>query len=118
MVRSADRYNDLKSRRQEERVVPAYVIANIRVTDEATYEQYKALVPSTVAAFGGRYAARGGRAQVLEGQCEANRMVIIEFPAYEDALAWYRSEAYAPAKALRQAASESAMILVEGAPLA
>lgn len=46
-----------------------YVVADIEVLDEALYEQYRQEVPATITAHGGRYVARGGTTQVLEGQC-------------------------------------------------
>ena len=45
----------------------AYVVANVEVTDPAAYEEYRAKVPGTIAAYGGRYLARAaGTAEVLE----------------------------------------------------
>lgn len=94
--------------------MPAYVIANIRVTDPERYEDYKRMAPASLAAFGARYIARGGRSQVLEGDVPAERMVIAEFPSYEAALAWHGSADYAPAKELREQCAECSMFLVEG----
>jgi uncharacterized protein (DUF1330 family) len=45
----------------------AYVIVDITVTDPAGYEEYKKLAPAAVAAYGGKYLARGGRVETLEG---------------------------------------------------
>ena len=67
-----------------------------------------------MAAFGGRYVARAGRTEVLEGDWDPKRFVILEFPRFDDAKAWWASEEYADAKALRRATATSRMILVEG----
>lgn len=92
----------------------AYVIANIDVRDPARYQDYVKLTPGTIAPFGGRFIARGGRSEKLEGGTPANRIVVIEFPGYEQAKAWYDSEGYRVARSIRQSASNGSLILVEG----
>src|SRR5260370_3033007 len=62
-------------------LMPAYLIANIEITDPSTYDQYKKLVPPTIAKYGGRYLARGGATEVLQGEWTPKRLVIVEFPA-------------------------------------
>jgi uncharacterized protein (DUF1330 family) len=71
--------------------VPAYVIATVEVKDPVRYEDYKTLVPPSIAAFGGRFVARGGKTDVLEGDWNPNRLVILEFPTAERARQWYDS---------------------------
>ncbi|MEX2150609.1 MAG: DUF1330 domain-containing protein [Steroidobacteraceae bacterium] len=92
----------------------AYVIANVKVTDPTRYAEYVKLTPPSIVPFGGRFLARGGPAENLEGATEANRVVILEFDSYERARDWYESEGYRVAKALRQSASVSSLILVDG----
>ena len=94
----------------------AYVIANIDVQDPARYAEYVKLTPGTIAPFGGRFIARGGRAEKLEGDTAAYRLVILEFPSYDQAKAWYESDGYRVAMAVRQSASRGSLILVEGTP--
>jgi len=93
----------------------AYVIANIDVKDPTRYAEYVKLTPGTAAPFGGR-VARGGRSEKLEGATPANRIVVLEFPSYEQAKAWYESDGYRVARAIRQSASTGTLILVEGTP--
>jgi uncharacterized protein (DUF1330 family) len=50
----------------------------------------------------------------LEGDWNAGRVVILEFPSMAQAKAWWSSDSYAPAKAIRQAASITRMIVTEG----
>lgn len=92
----------------------AYVIADIEVTDPVAYEGYKSAVGATIAAFGGRYLARAGHTEVLEGGWQPKRLVILEFPSLAQAQAWYRSPDYAPLLARRQAASVSKLVFTEG----
>lgn len=92
----------------------AYVIARINITDPEAYEEYRKVVPATIAKFGGKFIARGGKLEILEGEVESLRTVILEFPTMEDARNWYNSQEYAAAKAMRQKASVGSLILVEG----
>ena len=94
--------------------MPAYVIVDIEVTDPARYEEYKRLAHETVLAYGGRYVVRGGAAERLEGDREPHRTVVLEFPDATRARAWWSSEEYRPAKALRAETATADMILVDG----
>lgn len=92
----------------------AYIVVEVDVKDKERYEDYKRLVPPTLAQYGGRFLVRGGAAETLEGDSSPGRVVIVEFPSAEQARAWWGSPEYAPAKELRQATAHTRMILVEG----
>ena len=92
----------------------AYVVLDIKITDPSGYEDYKKLSPAALAAYGGKYLARGGVNETLEGDWHANRLVIIEFDSMERAKQWLNSPEYAPAKALRHRYAQSQMVVVEG----
>ena len=92
----------------------AYVILDITVHDPELFEQYKKLAPETMAAYGGRYLARGGKAEALEGGWSPNRIVILEFDNAETAKQWLDSPEYREARSLRQQAATSHTIVVEG----
>ena len=94
----------------------AYVIAEVEVTDPAAYEDYRKLVPPTIARYGGKFLVRGGATETKEGGWQPKRLVVLEFPSLEDARKWYASPEYAPALALRLKAARSKLLLVEGAP--
>jgi uncharacterized protein (DUF1330 family) len=94
--------------------MPAYVVVEIDVADPVRYESYKAMVPPSLEAFGGRFRVRGGKVETLEGDWSPKRFVIVEFPSVEKAKAWWESAEYAEAKALRQATAKTQMIVVEG----
>ena len=96
--------------------MPAYLIADVEVTDAAGYEEYKKRVPATIAAYGGRYLARGGATETLEGTLSLNRSVILEFPSFERLKAWWSSPEYAPVKAIRERAAKSRLVAVDGLP--
>ncbi|HEY8292427.1 MAG TPA: DUF1330 domain-containing protein [Thermomicrobiales bacterium] len=93
----------------------AYVIAQVDVNDPERYVEYRKMVPASVEAYGGKFIARGGNAEVLEGDKQLpGRLVIIEFESMERAKAWWASEEYHEAKALRQATSTGTLFLVDG----
>lgn len=92
----------------------AYVIVNVAVRDAEHYKDYVRAATPTVAAHGGRYIVRGGRAEALEGTIPANRIVVLEFPSYQQARGWYDSAEYRAALAIRQECSTGSLILVEG----
>jgi uncharacterized protein (DUF1330 family) len=92
----------------------AYIVVEVDVRDGERYEDYKRMVPPTLAQYGGRFVVRGGAAETLEGDRPPGRVVIVEFPSAERARAWWGSDEYAPAKELRQATASTRMILVEG----
>jgi uncharacterized protein (DUF1330 family) len=93
----------------------AYVIADIvEINDPVQYEDYKKMVPASIAAYGGRFIARGGRTEVLEGDWRPGRLVIIEFESVERAREWWSSEEYGAAKALRQRTSNGSLVAIEG----
>ncbi len=92
----------------------AYVIVDIEVTDPEGYKEYAAVAPATVTLYGGRYIARGGKNETLEGDWRAKRLVILEFPNSERAKAWLNSPEYAPARTLRHKYAKSNMVVIEG----
>jgi uncharacterized protein (DUF1330 family) len=93
----------------------AYLIAEVDVQDAVVFEEYRKLVPATIARHGGKYVVRGGATETLEGGWTPKRIVVLEFPSMEQARKWYHSADYAPALALRLKAAKTKAILVEGA---
>jgi len=94
--------------------MPAYVLAEIEVTDPEGYKGYTAVVGESIGKYSGRFLVRGGATQVLEGEWPARRRVVLEFPSLEVARAWWDSPEYAKPKALRRAHSTGRLLLLEG----
>ena len=92
----------------------AYVIGEVDVMDPAAYEDYRKQVGAVLAKYGGRFLARGGKVEALEGGWSPKRLVLLEFPSMEQALKWYRSPEYAPLIKLRQKASRGKLVAIEG----
>ena len=92
----------------------AYIVANIKVTDAERYGDYAAPVPAIIADAGGRYLARGGASVAVEGDWPVDRLVIAEFADLAALRAFYDGAAYAAVRPIRQAASQSNVVFVEG----
>lgn len=92
----------------------AYVIVDVDIHDQATYEEYKKLTPASIKAYNGKFIVRGGKTETLEGDWQPGRIVVLEFPDAETAKKWWDSPEYNPAKAIRQRAATTQMLLVEG----
>jgi uncharacterized protein (DUF1330 family) len=95
--------------------MPAYIIADVQVTDPIAYDDYRPLAAASLARFGGSFIVRGGKVDLLEGEPQPERIVVIEFPDTETARRWYQSEEYQTALKIRRAASRGRVLLVEGA---
>ena len=92
----------------------AYIIVEVEIINPEAYEGYKKLTPPSIAAFGGKFIVRGAQTESLEGNWNPQRLVVLEFPSVERAKAWWASEEYAPAKAIRQKNANTKMLVVEG----
>ncbi len=91
-----------------------YMIAMVDVSDMEQYKKYMQLTPAIVEKFGGRFLTRGGQVTALEGEMPSNRMVLIEFPTYEAAVAMYNSAEYTAARQLREGAAIGTFLALEG----
>jgi len=92
----------------------AYLIVNVDVKDPTVYEEYKAKVPALIRKYGGEYLVRGGRFVIVEGDWKPTRLVILRFPDITSAQSLYNDPEYQPLKALRQRASKTDIVVVEG----
>jgi len=92
----------------------AYLIVEIDILDPAGYEEYKNLAGATVEKYGGKYVVRGGRAEVLEGEWQPKRIVVLQFESVDRAKEWLNSEEYREPRKMRHRTARTNMILVEG----
>src|SRR3546814_12707403 len=83
-----------------------YSVANVSVKDEDGYEEYRRQVPATIEKYGGRFIVRGGESEVLEGDWQPGRLVVLEFPNMATLKRWYESEDYQRIIALRTDAAD------------
>ncbi len=94
--------------------MPAYLIGDVEVIDSVAYEEYRQKVPAVIAAYGGRYLARGGVVELLEGNWSPKRCIVLEFPSLDQFKTWWNSPEYQPLKALRERAARSNLVVTEG----
>jgi uncharacterized protein (DUF1330 family) len=94
--------------------MPVYAVVNVQITDPARYTEYREKAPATIARYGGKYLARGGEVDVLEGEWNPQRLVILEWESMERFNEWYNSPEYAPLKQLRGEATVTEFAVVEG----
>ena len=92
----------------------AYIIVEIEVTDPVGYEEYKQQAGATVEKYGGKYLVRGGATEVLEGDWQPKRIVVLEFATMERAREWLNCEEYREPRKMRHRTAKTNMILVEG----
>lgn len=92
----------------------AYVVNQVVVHDAAAYAVYAAAGRDAVTRYGGRILAAGGQVETLEGEPIPPRVVLIEFPDRDAALAYYHSEEYQAARATRGDAATVRFAIVDG----
>jgi len=101
--------------RSEPTSPPAYVIAEIRVTDPTGYQEYLATISPIVAGFGGTYLVRAGKTLHVEGREPDGRIVVIVFPSFAAATAFQQAPATRAAGEIRHRTATSRIFVVEGA---
>jgi uncharacterized protein (DUF1330 family) len=93
----------------------AYIVADIEILDQRSYDDYRSKVPAIIAAHGGRYLVRAGAYEVLEGTWRPRRYVVIEFPTMAALRAFYDSDDYRALRTVRERAARSSIVAFEGA---
>jgi uncharacterized protein (DUF1330 family) len=102
---------------QSTAAAPAYYVVEVNVHDLDKYKNdYASHVAATLAPYGGRYLAAGGRTESIEGAPPASRVSILEFPSVDKAEAWYNSPDYDKIKPVRHAVATTRSFIVEGRP--
>ena len=94
--------------------MPAYVVIDVQSTDPEKAAAYRELSGPSVGTHGGRFLVRGGEFDVLEGDWQPERVVVIEFATREAARAWYDSDDYRAARAVREGGGTWNMVVVDG----
>jgi uncharacterized protein (DUF1330 family) len=95
---------------------PAYVIAEVEITDQAGFQDYVSKAIPTLAPYNARLVCRG-KPDAKEGAIPAGEIVIVAFDSMEDAQRWYNDSPYSEAIPLRQRSANTRLFIVEGEPL-
>ena len=83
------------------------------IHDEEHFARYRAVVLPTLAAFGGRFIARGGYFTVIDGAMPRQRVAMLEFPSRDAAEGWYASEAYQKILPMRLASMDCDAFIID-----
>ncbi len=95
-----------------EKIMAGYVLADVSWTSADGRQAYLDLFQPTLEAHGGTWICRSRDVHVMEGDWHPEGvMVVITFPTLKDALAWYDSEEYRPARDIRQQSSNSRVLI-------
>ncbi len=96
-----------------------YIIADVKITDDAWVPQYAAAVHDIVHKHGGKYLSRSGNIKVLEGKPLENSLIaLLEFPTAAAAEGFVNDPAYAPYAKARKAGSDSRFQLIDDTDVA
>jgi uncharacterized protein (DUF1330 family) len=83
-------------------MMSAYFVVQATIKDEPQYQRYRGAVVPLIARFGGKFAARGAKVEVLEGEHDTRSVVMFEFPSMEAIHAFWNSPDYVPVKKMRE----------------
>jgi uncharacterized protein (DUF1330 family) len=97
-------------------VPPAYVIAEVQVTDPETFKQYLAALPGTMAPYKVRTLARSNAVPLDRSTPPAGNLVVLAFNSMEDLKAWWNSSAYQAIIPLREKSAKTRIYAVQGMP--
>lgn len=98
---------------QQVKTPPAYVMAEVEITDPIAIQKYAEKVPETLVPFNGRYLVAGGNTQALEGE-PPKIIVVIAFDSAEKARGWYNSPAYQAIKPIALRSTKRRLFIAEG----
>jgi uncharacterized protein (DUF1330 family) len=91
-----------------------YIIAHVQVNNPVQYEEYKKWSTAAMKAHNAEVCVRGGQVEVLEGDWAPERIVILKFPTFDAAKAFYETPEYLKAREARAGAAIMRMVVVEG----
>ena len=90
------------------------MIVDSVITDQSVFDDYLQQVPAVVESHGGKYLARGGAIEVVQGDWTPNRIVVVEFDSVERARGWQDSPEYVELKAMLNRSSNTSVVITEG----
>ena len=92
----------------------AYVIVHNEIFDASLFEEFRRQVGATIEASGGRYLVRGGDTEVIDGDWDPERIIIVEFDSAEQAKSWLTSPEYLAIREIRVKSANANVVIVEG----
>jgi len=92
----------------------AYLVLDLTVHDFGSFREYIEKVPAFIGKHGGKYIVQGAEPTPMEGDWRPERMVILEFPARQNATAFLGDPEFQDLLKLRQRTTTSKLVLVDG----
>jgi uncharacterized protein (DUF1330 family) len=92
----------------------AYIIADITITNAEQMVEYRKLSTQAMQEFDAEVCVRGGAIEVLEGDWNPARLVVLKFASMARAREFYTSATYTHARKVREGAGVLRMVLVDG----
>jgi uncharacterized protein (DUF1330 family) len=94
--------------------VPVYAIAQLRFTDRAAYDRYQARFMEVFRRHPGTLLAADESPQVIEGQWDREKLVLMSFPDEAAFHRWAQSPEYQDISKDRRAGADTVVLLVQG----
>jgi uncharacterized protein (DUF1330 family) len=92
----------------------AYLVLDLTVNDFNGFRKYVAEIPAFIARHSGQYIVRGVEPTTIEGDWKPERLVIIEFPARENAEAFLDDPEIQDLFEVRHRTTTSRLVLADG----
>ena len=89
-----------------------YLTVGSEIHDPEACEKYKEAAPKYVARHGGEYCCRGGKFEVLVGDWNPTRLLVIKFPSRKAYDEFMTDPDYRPWKELRESVTTPKNILI------
>src|SRR5215218_1725183 len=102
------------ARRREDRHMTVYVIVQLKMTDRAAYDRYQARFFGVFRKFSGRLLSADENPDVLEGDWDRDKLVLMSFPDAAAYRAWADSPEYQEISKDRKAGAQGIVLLAKG----
>ena len=104
---------------QKGKIMPAYLIADVKVTNDEWIPAYAEKVHDLVHKHGGKYLSRSGNITTIEGEgLDSSLIALLEFPSVEAVHAFANDPAYAEFGQARRAGSVSRFHVIDDTDIA
>ena len=90
-----------------------YLVAHIRVHDKEGFEKFKAMSGPVMSEYRGKVLVRNPKPEIRKGD-QSGIAIVIEIGSIDTARSCYESDGYNEARAVRELASKSELISING----
>jgi uncharacterized protein (DUF1330 family) len=94
--------------------VTVYAIAQLRFTDRAAYDRYQMRFLDVFRRYRGTLLAADEHPQVVEGNWDREKVVLMSFPDQDEFRSWSESAEYQEISKDREAGADTVVLLIQG----